>query len=106
MKLRVWSILCSALGVLTILVFAAAAQAQIQKSAKATCAPLFGANVCTSYQMHDGKITQITLRVPVAAIENAPANPTMVMPPHPDLDIPFPPIVRQQTGFTFASIWW
>ena len=106
MKLRVWNTLCSALGVLTILAFAAAARAQVQKPAKATCAPLFGANVCTSYQMRDGKITEVTLRVPVAAIENAPANAPMVMPPHPDLDIPFAPVVRQQTGFTFASIWW
>ena len=106
MKLRIWSTLCSALGVLTILAFAASAGAQAKMPATATCAPLFGSNVCTSYQMKDGKISEVTLRVPVAVMENAPANLAMVMPPHPDLDIPFPPVVRQQTGFTFASIWW
>ncbi len=106
MKLRVWNTLFPALGLLTILAFAATTQAQVKKPSTVTCAPLFDANVCTSYQMKDGKITQITLRVPVAMIENAPANPAMVMPRHADLDIPFPPVVRQQTGFTFASIWW
>lgn len=106
MKLRIWSTLGSALGVLTILAFAAGAGAQVEKPATATCAPLFGSSVCTSYQMRDGKISQVTVRVPVAVVENAPANPPMVMPPHPDLEIPFAPAVRQQTGFTFASIWW
>jgi hypothetical protein len=106
MSLRIWNRFCFVLGVLAIMAFAAGAHAQVEKPAKAACSPLFGSKVCTSYQMKDGKITELVLRVPVAVVENAPANPTMVWPPHPDLNIPFGPVVKKQTGFTFASIWW
>jgi hypothetical protein len=106
MKLRIGNTLWPALGVVTILGFAAGARAQIERPTTPTCAPLFGANVCTSYQMRDGRITQLTLRVPVAVVEHAPADVPMVWPPHPDLDVPFAPAATKQTGFTFASIWW
>lgn len=97
---------CYALGIATVLAFAPGVRAQSDKAIEGPCGSLFGSKVCTSYQMRDGKITELSLRVPVAMVENAPANVAMVWPPKPDLNIRFAPAVQKQTGFTFASIWW
>lgn len=94
------------LAMATAVAFSGSAQAQSKNAVEEPCGSLFGSKVCTSYQMRNGKITQVILRVPIAAIQDAPPNPAMVWPPHPDLDVSFAPVVQEQTGFTFASIWW
>ncbi|MFZ0662987.1 MAG: hypothetical protein WAM66_09870 [Acidobacteriaceae bacterium] len=86
--------------------FAGSAPARAGKTAAGSCAPLFGANICTSYRMRAGRITEFTLRVPVAMIEDAPAVVHMSWPPKADLNVPFAPVVAKQTGFTYANIYW
>lgn len=106
MKVTVRNRFCSALGLVTVLAFAASAGAQVERPTTTMCDTLFGAKICTSYQMRAGKISELTLRVPVAMVEHAPADFAMVWPPHPDLNVRFAPEVQKQTGFTYASIWW
>lgn len=104
-RLVVRSVFLLALGAAAVAISAGSARAA-EKAAEGSCGALFNANVCTSYRMRAGKITELTLRVPVAMIERAPANAPMAWPPKPDLDIPFSPAVEKQTGFTYASIYW
>jgi hypothetical protein len=104
-KLVVRSVLFLAVGAAAVVISAGSARAA-EKAAEGSCGALFDTNVCTSYRMRAGKITELTLRVPVAMIEHAPANAPMAWPPRPDLKVPFAPVVQKQTGFTYASIYW
>lgn len=104
-RLVVRSVLLLALGAAAAAISAGSARAA-EKPAEGSCGTLFNANVCTSYRMRAGKITELTLRVPVAMIEHAPANAPMTWPPRADLNVPFAPAVQEQTGFTYASIYW
>lgn len=93
-------------GMAAVLAFSGSARAASPKAVEGPCGSLYGANICTSYQMRAGKINEFSMRVPVAMIQNAPANVSMVMPPKSDLDIPFAPAVKEQTGFTYVNIYW
>lgn len=93
-------------GIVMVLALAGGAQAQSQKITGGQCKSLYGSTICTSYEMRAGRITQFSVRVPVAMIERAPANIPMVMPPKPALDVPFAPVVEKQTGFTDVNIYW
>lgn len=106
MRLMVRNGSCFVLGIAAVVAFAGVAGAGVKKAANASCSPLYGASICTSYRMQAGKITELSLRVPIAMIEQAPANAPMIWPPKPDLAIPFAPVVAEQTGFTFADIYW
>lgn len=97
---------CLLLGIAAVLAFAGGALANAATAANESCSSLYGARVCTSYQMQSGKITALTLRVPVAMVEKAPADAPMVWPPKPDLTVPFAAEVQKQTGFTYATIYW
>lgn len=106
MRLMVRSGSCCVLGIITVLALTGGARAGVKKAADASCSPLYGASICTSYQMQAGKITEFSLRIPVAMIEQAPADAPMVWPPKQDIAVPFAPAVEKQTGFTFANIYW
>ena len=93
-------------GLVTIAVFAGGARVQAKDAVAGTCGSVFGAKVCTSYRMQSGKVTEFSMRVPIAAIEQAPASAPMVWPPKADLVVPFATEVHEQTGFTFANIYW
>lgn len=96
----------TAVGIASILAVAGGAPARTGEATEGPCGEAFGAKVCTSYRTKAGKITEISLSVPVAAIEQAPANPPMVWPPKSDASVDFAPAVTEQTGFTFASVYW
>lgn len=106
MRLMVRNVLYFLVGIATVLTFSGSARAQSETGGALTCGTLFEAKVCTSYQTRAGKITELTLRVPVAVAERAPADAPMVWPPKPGLILPFAPEVQQQIGFTYASIYW
>lgn len=93
-------------GILSVLVFAGGALAQTGEATEGPCGQAFGAKVCTSYRTQSGKITEISLTAPVAAVEQAPADAPMVWPPKADVSVDFAPAVKEQTGFTFATIYW
>ncbi|MGB8029182.1 MAG: hypothetical protein WCF30_05900 [Terracidiphilus sp.] len=93
-------------GLAVIAAFACGARAQAEEAVAGPCNPVFGAKVCTSYRTHSGKVTEFSMTVPVAAIEQAPASMSMVWPPKADVVVPFAAEVHEQTGFTFTNIYW
>jgi hypothetical protein len=93
-------------GLAAIAVFALGAKAQAQEAAPGTCGSVFGAKVCTSYRTKSGKVTEISMNVPIAVIEKAPATMSMDWPPKADVVVPFAPEVHEQTGFTFTNVYW
>jgi hypothetical protein len=93
-------------GLMAIAAFAGGARVQAQEAAAGTCGSVFGAKVCTSYRMRAGKVTEFSMNVPIAAIEQAPASMSMVWPPKADVAVPFASAVHEQTGFTFSNIYW
>ena len=93
-------------GLVAIAVFALGARVQAQEAVAGTCGSVFGAKVCTSYRTQSGKVTEFSMTVPIAAIEQAPASMSMVWPPKADVVVPFAPEVHEQTGFTFTNIYW
>jgi hypothetical protein len=106
MSVAIRHALCFVVGIVTVLVFAGSARAQTEKVAEGPCGSVFGVKVCTSYRTRSGKVTQFSLSVPVAAIEKAPANVPMEWPPKADVNVRFAPIVEEQTGLTYANIYW
>jgi len=67
---------------------------------------MFGAKVCSFYRARAGHVREFGITIPLTAIQQAPVNAPMVWPPKQEADIPLPPIVQEQTGFTFAKIYW
>ncbi len=100
------SAFCFVAGIVTVLAFAGTEPAPTEKVVAGPCDTVFGVKVCTSYRTRSGKVTEFSLRVPVAAMEQAPANAPMVWPPKPEANVHFAPVVEEQTGFTFANIYW
>ncbi|HEY1803603.1 MAG TPA: hypothetical protein VGG45_03915 [Terracidiphilus sp.] len=106
------TVFCFAAGAATIPAFAAGVQpksgdtAHSESAAAEQCGTVFGAKVCTSYRLEAGKVTQFSLRVPIALLDQAPATAPMVWPPKADAAIPFADAVKDQTGFTFSNIYW
>lgn len=103
MRVRLSNPFCLVAGIVTVVALAGSARAQ---AAEGPCGSIFGVKVCTSYRTRSGKVTEFSLRVPVAAIEKAPANLPMVWPPISDLNVRFAPVVERQTGFTYANVYW
>lgn len=106
MNIAIRSAFCRAIGIVTLLALPGIARAQNGKTAQKQCGSLFGSKVCTSYRTSAGKVTEFSLRVPLAMVENAPAKVPMVWPPKADLIVRFAPIVQEQTGFRFANVYW
>lgn len=106
MELMVRKGSCFLLGMVAVMAFVGSAGAGFRKAANESCSVIYGASICTSYQMQAGKITELSLRVPIAMIQRVPADSPMVWPPKPDVAVSFPSIVQEQTGFTFADIYW
>jgi hypothetical protein len=94
------------LALAAIAVFVCGAKAQAKDADAQNCGTVFGAKVCTSYRTHAGKVTDFSMHVPIALLDQAPATAPMVWPPKADLAIPFPDAVKEQTGFTFSNIYW
>ncbi len=93
-------------GLAVIAALACGARAQGEQAVAGPCGSVFGAKVCTSYRTQSGKVTEFSMTVPTAAIEQAPPSVPMVWPPKADVAVPFATEVHEQTGFTFANIYW
>ena len=93
-------------GLAAILILAGGAKVQAKDAAAETCGSVFGAKVCTSYRTHAGKVTEFSMNVPIALLDQAPASAPMVWPPKPDLVVPLADAVKDKTGFVFTNIYW
>jgi len=70
------------------------------------CRPVNGASVCTWGETSGSALVAFGATIPVAAIENAPAQAPMVWPPVAEAVIPLPEAVSAGTGFKAVTIYW
>ena len=91
---------------LGLLVAGLAACAPGERTVQGDCQPLFGGDVCTWGTMTGDDLTAFGATVPVASIENAPADGEMVFPPKILGAIALPAEVAAATGFDHVSLNW
>jgi hypothetical protein len=73
---------------------------------KGGCADVFGAQVCTWARTQGKELVEAGALVPLASIENAPADQPMVWPPAAAAEIDMPEPVPQRGGLTQLSMYW
>ena len=73
---------------------------------KGPCADAFKAQVCTWAKTKGKDLVEAGAVVPLASIENAPANPPMVWPPVAVAAIDLPDAVREHGGLTQLVMYW
>jgi len=70
------------------------------------CRSVHGANVCTWGETTGRAVTAFGVTVPIAVIENAPADAPMVWPPAATATIPLPASIASATGFKVMTMYW
>ena len=70
------------------------------------CADVFKAQVCTWAKARGKNLIEAGAVVPLASIENAPAEQPMVWPPVAAAEIDMPELVRHQGGLTQLTVYW
>lgn len=71
-----------------------------------SCQPAFGSSICTWAKMSGSKVVSMGANVPLAAIENTPADGPMVWPPAPAAVIQMPTRARKATGVDHLTVYW
>ena len=99
---RLRALRAAAVGALGVLL-AACNRTQVVQG---ECRKVNGADICTWGELSGTTLTAFGASVPVASIQNAPADPPMVWPPVADATIPLPDAVRTATGFAVLSVYW
>ena len=102
---RIPSVLLPFAGGIVVLALVAA-RGDGNRTISGSCAPMFGAQVCTWGTANGNQITGFGATVPLAAIEQAPMEGEMVFPPVPTAVIPLPKEVAQATGFDHLGVNW
>lgn len=97
-----------AVTIATVLALAVGARATDGALARmqGACADVFKGQVCTTWTMKGTTLVEVGTVIPLASIENAPAEMPMEWPPVPTASIELPSAVRQQAGFTRLSVDW
>jgi len=70
------------------------------------CRAFYGADVCTWGETEGNELVAFGATIPVAAVENAPADLPMVWPPVANVVIPLPDAVSAATGFKVVTLYW
>jgi hypothetical protein len=70
------------------------------------CADAFNAPVCTWARMNGATLVEAGAVVPLASLENAPAEVPMAWPPVAVVSLDMPDAVRQQGGLTELTMFW
>lgn len=70
------------------------------------CADVYKSPVCTWARTQGGNLLEVGLVVPVASIENSPAEEPMVWPPAPVAVLEFPEAARPKGGLVHVSLYW
>ncbi len=74
---------------------------------KGPCADVYTGQVCLSARTQGKNPTEVSLVVPMASIENAPATETeMKWPPVPEAVLDVPEAVKQGSGLTHFTMYW
>src|SRR5215472_1860004 len=70
------------------------------------CGIAFKGQVCTWARMNGTTLQEAGALVPLASIDNAPADAPMIWPPAPVASLAMPAAVTQQGGFTELTMFW
>lgn len=70
------------------------------------CVDAYQGQVCTWATMQGDEVVELGATVPIASIENAPAEEEMVWPPVPVAVDSLPAAARQESGFTNMTMYW
>lgn len=70
------------------------------------CADVYGGQVCTWARMQGDSVVDVGATVPLASIENAPADAHMTWPPTANAALAIPEAAQQQTGLTHLTVYW
>ena len=70
------------------------------------CGIVFQGQVCTWARMQGDSVIDLGALVPVASIENAPADHPIAWPPAPVVALALPAAAQQATGLTHLTIFW
>jgi hypothetical protein len=89
-----------------MLVAGACARFDVPTEVKGSCADVFGAQVCTWEKVSGAALIEVGATVPLASIENAPAEMPMAWPPAPVASIDLAGATRQRTRFTQLAVDW
>jgi hypothetical protein len=73
---------------------------------KGPCADVYKAPVCTWATTQGDSLLEVGAVVPLASIENSPAEVPMVWPPVPVAALDIPEVARQKSGLTHFTMYW
>ena len=73
---------------------------------KGACADVYKAQVCTWAKTQGDNLLEVGAVVPVASIENSPAEVPMVWPPVPVAVLDIPEAIRQKSGLVHFTMYW
>ena len=77
-----------------------------QVDVKGSCADVHGSQVCTWAKTSGSALVEAGALVPIASIDNVPAQPQMAWPPPVLARIGMPESVRTQSGFGDLTVYW
>ncbi len=95
-----------AVSVLVLALGAGSMAAGTETEVAGTCADAFGGQVCTWARLDGATLVEMGATVPLATIENAPAEMPMTWPPVPIATIDVPDAARRLTGITHVAVNW
>jgi hypothetical protein len=70
------------------------------------CADVYKGSVCTWAKTQGDSLLEVSAVVPIASIENSPAQPAMVWPPAPVAVLDIPEAARQKSGLVHFTMYW
>ena len=70
------------------------------------CEDAYGANICTWARLDGDRIVELGATVPMASVQNAPAEQEMVWPPPDVANIPMPAVAQERLGIHYVKINW
>ncbi len=70
------------------------------------CGDMYGASVCTWAEVEGEEVVRVGANIPLAAIQNAPADAEMVWPPEVVAIVQLPDVARDQMGIQNVKIYW
>ncbi len=89
-----------------VLTLAACATRQQAVQLNGDCADAYQAHICSWATLQGKTVVEVGVMLPVAAIENAPAQEPMVWPPVPAAVLQLPESAQQQSGLMQFTMFW
>ncbi len=97
-----------AVPLLGVLAFGAACgePAPTETVVDGACEDVHGASICTWARLEGERVAEVGLRLPLASVQNAPAEQEMVWPPPDVANIALPEVAQERLGIHFVKINW